>query len=288
MKEVSIVIRSRNDAAYIGQVLERVMAQSFTDFEVLSFDNASTDKTPELIAAYPEVRRFTVPEGAYVPGRVLNQAVAESNGKIIVFNNSDSVPVNSHWLESLIAPLLTQQAQATYARQLARFDAQPWVKLDYKRAFGDRTSATPRPFSETFFSMVSSAATKETLQNFPFDEQMKYSEDVAWAKTLRERGQVITYTPHAMVEHSHNYTPLQVRKRFHGEGYADGQIWGKRPQLISLVKGVAGGTLRDLIWLMQTGTLSQIIPCLRYRFLQKLAYQRGLRDYLQDSRHRTE
>lgn len=63
MPTVSIVIRSRNDASFIKRVLDKISEQTFSDFEILNFDNASTDGTREIIAQYDNIRLFSIPEG---------------------------------------------------------------------------------------------------------------------------------------------------------------------------------------------------------------------------------
>lgn len=277
MPKINIIIRSRNDFNYIKKTLNNILYQKKIDFEILSFDNASTDGTKEIISQYENIRSFPILEGDYIPGKALNYAFKQCSAEIIVFNNSDSIPVNEFWLENLIAPLLTGEAQATYARQLPRSDAFPWVKRDYARAFSDK------PLSDTFFSLVSAATTREVLERFPFDSQISYSEDVYWAKTLRDNALKIAYTPNSIVEHSHNYTIEQVRKRFYGEGYADGEIWKKRQSYSAYIKGVVGGMLRDFLWLLKTNQATQLFPCSRYRLVQKSSYRKGLKSYFKEN-----
>ena len=276
MPKVSIAIRSRNDIFFIKRVIDAILAQTFQDFEILSFDNASTDGTKEVLAKHPNIKLFTIPEGKYIPGQVLNLAAQQSQGEIVVFNNSDSIPQNKFWLESLIAPLLTGKAQASYAKQIPRPDANPWVQLDYQRAFGEIE------FSKNFFSMVSSAATKAILEQFPFSSTITYSEDVLWAKNLRENGVTITYCSKAITEHSHNYTLTQTKKRFFGEGYADGEIWGTTQNYPTYIKGLVGAMIRDFVYLFKIRKISKFPISLQYRFAQKTAYRKGIKQYFLD------
>ena len=82
---VSILIRSRNDAEFIGDTLQAVFAQkSDIPFEVISCDDGSDDATPEIISSFASVRSIPRPEGEYLPGRRLNYMVKQSKGDIIV------------------------------------------------------------------------------------------------------------------------------------------------------------------------------------------------------------
>ena len=276
MPKVSIAIRSRNDIPFIERVINAVLSQTFQDFEILSFDNASTDGTKEFLEKYPDIKLFSIPEGKYIPGQVLNLAVEKSQGEIVVFNNSDSIPQNKFWLKSLIEPLLTQKAQASYAKQVSRPDALPWVQLDYQRAFGEKE------FSKNFFSMVSSAATKNILKQFHFSSTITYSEDILWSKHLRDNGISIVYCPKAIVEHSHNYTLAQAKKRFFGEGYADGEIWGIQQNYPTYIKGIIGAIARDFSYLVKTNQINKFPAFLRYRFVQKTAYHEGIKQYFKE------
>jgi glycosyltransferase involved in cell wall biosynthesis len=49
---VSIGIPVYNGEKYLEQALESILAQTFTDFEVIISDNASTDQTQEICQAY--------------------------------------------------------------------------------------------------------------------------------------------------------------------------------------------------------------------------------------------
>lgn len=247
---VSILMRARNDEALIGRALKAVFAQK-TDlkFEVVVCDDASTDGTREVAARFP-VRFFERPAGPYRPGRTLNALVRDAKGDIVVFNNSDAVPLDERWLDELVKPLLAGLRHVfAFANQLPRADAQELVRKDSERAFGDgKVQATWR----FFFSLASSATWRQNLLEVPFDEDIQYSEDVAWAwrNSRREVDPVkIVYCPDARVEHSHNYTLRELAKRFRGEGAADRVIFGDRPSLLRELVGAARETLRDWAYL---------------------------------------
>lgn len=57
--QVSVVIPAYNNAAYIGEAVESVLGQTFTDFELIIADHSSADETAEIAARYttdPRVR----------------------------------------------------------------------------------------------------------------------------------------------------------------------------------------------------------------------------------------
>ena len=272
---ISILIRSRNDEAYIGAVLKSVFEQECPiPFEVISCDDASNDRTPEIIASYPQVIRLPRPEGAYVPGRRLNYMVGGAHGNIIVFNNADAVPQNRHWLANLTAPLVNGTADAVYGNQLPRPDAAYLVRKDNLRAFGDGKIAATWTF---FFSLATSAVKKADLIAHPFDENIRYSEDVEWAHRRPIR---IVYAPEAKVEHSHNYTIAQLKRRFYGEGRADAEIFGDRPNLPREMISAVLETLRDGRFLLaHPAGLAELPAAPVRRFIQRFYHWKGVRDH---------
>lgn len=245
----SILVRARNDEKLVARTLEAIFAQETRlGYEVVVCDDGSGDRTREIAAGFP-VRFVERPEGPYKPGRTLNRLVREAKGDIVVFNNSDAVPLDAHWLDELTKPLLEDRRVFSFANQLPRADAKALVRKDSLRAFGDgKVQATWR----FFFSLASSATWRKNLLDVPFDERIQYSEDVEWAWRNSRPGRdpvKIAYCPAARVEHSHNYTLRELAKRFCGEGAADRAIFGDRPSLVRELAGAARETLRDWAYL---------------------------------------
>ena len=277
---VSVLMRARNDEVLVERALNAVFAQK-TDlkFEVVVCDDASTDRTREVAARFP-VRFFERPAGPYKPGKTLNPLVRAAKGDIVVFNNSDAVPLDENWLNALVKPLLAGSRHVfSFANQLPRQDAQALVRKDNERAFGDgKVQATWR----FFFSLASSATWRQNLLEAPFDEDIQYSEDVewAWVNSRRTENPVkIVYCPAARVEHSHNYTLRELAKRFYGEGVADRAIYGDRPFLLREIISAGRETLRDWAYLATRPRDWNEIPVApARRLVQRLWHWKGVRE----------
>jgi rhamnosyltransferase len=276
MPALSIIIRAHNDAVYLPQILAGLRRQSRKDFELIACDDRSSDSSPELLRSWPGIIMLPPEQSSYVPGKVLNRAVRAARGDILVFNNADAVILNECWLEELIAPLADPQVAAVYARQTPRLDAWPMVQRDHELAFGDNPQG---PGWRHFFSLASAAVRRELLLAEPFSESLQYSEDVEWTWRMRKQGWQVRYAPLARVEHSHNYPPAALRKRFYNEGLADAAIFGDRPRPLRACLQAARDTLRDLQYCLGKRCWTGIISAAPYRFRQKLSYSRGLKNY---------
>ena len=272
---VSVLVRARNDEVLVEKTLTAIFSQWPLPCEVIVCDDNSTDRTREVAAKFP-VRFVERPAGAYKPGRTLNSLVREAKGDIVVFNNSDAVPCDPHWLEELVKPLLAKKSAFSFANQLPRPDATMLVRKDSERAFGDGKIQATWKF---FFSLASSATWRQNLIDVPFDEEIQYSEDVEWTwrNSRRKDDPVkVVYCPDSRVEHSHNYTLRELARRFKGEGVADRVIFGGGPSLFRELLSAARETLRDFAYLVPRPRGWIEIPFAPFRRLvQRLAHWKG-------------
>ena len=58
MPRVSIGMPVYNGERYVGEAVEGLLAQTFTDFELVIVDNASSDRTSEICRAFAARRNF--------------------------------------------------------------------------------------------------------------------------------------------------------------------------------------------------------------------------------------
>lgn len=105
---VSVVIPNYNHAPYLPQRLASVLNQTYTDFEVLLLDDASTDDsvavfTP-LVEHDPRVRIILNSTNSGSGYRQWNRGIAEATGKYIWIAESDDW-ADLRLLETLIARL---------------------------------------------------------------------------------------------------------------------------------------------------------------------------------------
>ena len=77
------------------------------------------------------------------------------------------------------------------------------------------------------------------------------------------------------MEHSHNYTLPEVKKRFFNEGIADTQMGKIPPGLLRTWKTICAETVRDWLYLFKHGELKELFYAPVYRYVQKMSYYRG-------------
>ena len=84
---VSVVIPCYNQAHFLGEAIESVMAQSHPRFEVIVVDDGSTDNTAKVAKRYPGVRCVRQNNQGLAAAR--NSGIRESKGSYIVFLDAD-------------------------------------------------------------------------------------------------------------------------------------------------------------------------------------------------------
>ncbi|WP_052810655.1 glycosyltransferase [Variovorax paradoxus] len=92
MPRVLVVLTSFNHAAHLGESIDSVLGQTFSDFELVVLDDASRDHSWKLISEYtdPRLRAFS----SRAPGEVVhrtNDAFSRTNSEYIALQHSDDV-----------------------------------------------------------------------------------------------------------------------------------------------------------------------------------------------------
>ncbi len=88
---VTVVVPVFNGARYLRESLDSILAQSYSNMEVLVFDDASTDETPQVIASYGDaVRGYRQPQNRGIYENA-NAGIAAARGELIAVYHADDV-----------------------------------------------------------------------------------------------------------------------------------------------------------------------------------------------------
>jgi glycosyltransferase involved in cell wall biosynthesis len=118
---VSVLIKSYNHAPYIAETLESVLSQSFQDFEILVTDDASTDRTADVVRGFadPRIALDVLPVNMGV-SLAMRSVLARARGHYVAILNSDDFALPGR-LERQVAHLDTHPTDAgvfTEAREV--------------------------------------------------------------------------------------------------------------------------------------------------------------------------
>ena len=92
MPLVSVIMNVRNGEAFLREALNSVLSQAVTDWELIVWDDCSTDNSAQIIAEYtdPRVRYFLSPEDTPL-GKARDAAVRQATGTWLAFLDQDDV-----------------------------------------------------------------------------------------------------------------------------------------------------------------------------------------------------
>lgn len=103
LPRVSVIVPVYNGAAHIVETVEAVLAQSYTDLELIVVDDGSTDRTAELLRPYRGKLRFIQQENQGVSA-ARNHGLRLALGEFVLFLDGDDV-LRSDKLEKQVAVL---------------------------------------------------------------------------------------------------------------------------------------------------------------------------------------
>lgn len=270
--KISVILRTKNADWVVEQALRALHSQTVRQFELVVIDSGSTDRTLDIVRRYSS-KLLRIAPSAYIPGAVLNLAIEAALGDILVFQNSDAVPLNPFALERLVESLNKPRVVASFARQIPRPEAATWVRRDYEASFpAEGDSPAWVPLSLPFAAMRRSAWEKHHFHTAAFG-----SEDIEWGTWARANGDVVRYVPDAIVMHSHNYTLREAFGRRFIEGEADAFIKGEPDSLVQAVYRTVGSTARDIAYHVTRHDWKGLYECPLRRAAFHFGYYRGHR-----------
>jgi rhamnosyltransferase len=197
------VIRAKNEARFIGETLTAVFQQNAVQpGQVIVVDSGSTDGTQDIVRSFPTTL-VQISPSEFTYGYALNLGCAQvQDAEIIVTLSAHSLPANAHWLRELIQPFDTPRVAGVYGRQIPRTNA-TLFELVGMRLTGVLSDTPRRLDRRPLFSNANGAFRRGLWLEHAFDEEVRGAEDIAWVRTMQERGYVIVYQPTAAVYHSH-------------------------------------------------------------------------------------
>jgi len=92
---VSVIMPTYNRRNYIRESLDSVLAQDFSDFEVIVVDDGSTDGTEEVVRPYQDRIRYIRQENRGA-GAARNIGIRKARGQYIAFMDSDDLSKPHH------------------------------------------------------------------------------------------------------------------------------------------------------------------------------------------------
>ncbi len=275
---ISVVIRTLNEETYLADLLTGIHSQRIPDewsVEVVVVDSGSTDATLDIAKSH-ECRLTHISQADFSFGRSLNQGCDFARGEILVFVSGHCLPIDEHWLATLVKPLAEKVCSYSYGRQIGMTP----TKFSENRVFLKYYPGSSFLPQEGFFANNANAALpKKIWQDHRFDESLTGLEDMHLAKRLVQSGHKIGYIADAGVHHIHDESWQQVRNRFEREGAALAEIMPESGlSFVDFVECTVRSIAKDSYAAVRQGVLVQhLFSIIMFRTLQYWGSYRGTR-----------
>lgn len=187
MPEISIIVPVYKVEQYLPRCIDSILAQTFTDFELLLIDDGSPDNSGSICDEYAtkdsRIRVFHKENGGVSSAR--NIGISNANGKIIMFADSDD-DVSSKWCEDLAMPLLEYVGIDLTISSFSKIDSSGNKnKKEIKRELlGQKKKDVFWELHSTYLTpMLWNKAFRRDIiinNNIEFDTQMSHGEDLVF------------------------------------------------------------------------------------------------------------
>ena len=206
MPKISVIIPAYNVAPYIGETLESVFAQTFTDFEVIVINDGSPDtrEFERVLTPFRERIRYLTQENRGASA-ARNAGLRAALGEFVAFLDADDFWLPSY-LEDQIAVIRERNCDLVCADALIVGESP-----DAGRSYFEAVMEAALPKEVTFLDLLSGERSLITsgvlvrrehiLEVGLFDEKLRNAQDFDLWLRLARRGSRLAYQPRVLLEY---------------------------------------------------------------------------------------
>lgn len=170
--KLSIIIPCKNEEANLPKLFASIQKQTFTDYEIIVADAASTDRTAEIATA---AGARVIPGGMPGPGR--NKGAAQAKGDVFLFLDADVELDSDRYLEDILKEFDEKKADVATCR--VEPDSELMIDHVFHDAYNAFIKLTERihPHAPGFCILVRRHVHEQIKgfdENVPFAEDLDY------------------------------------------------------------------------------------------------------------------
>lgn len=183
--EISVIMPAYNAEKYIAASIESILNQTFKNFELLILDDASSDKTKEIVLSFAKNDSrivYVEKQSNHGPATLRNEGIHLAKGNFIALNDADDLSESTR-----------------FEKQIAVFKSQPNVAVcgSWILNFGENMESyvfqapeNPTDIKLTFLSydcLANSSAMfrKSCVENLEYQKEFVPAEDYKlWSEVI--------------------------------------------------------------------------------------------------------
>ena len=137
MKKVSIIINCYNGEQYLKEAIESVRSQTYQNFELILWDNLSTDRSAEIFKSYSDHRfRYHKAVSHTNLYQARNLAIGVTTGDYVAFLDADDMWIEEK-LELQVAKIIESKANLVYGNFIVQKEGKKYKKFKKVMPSGD-------------------------------------------------------------------------------------------------------------------------------------------------------
>ena len=218
--KIDIICPLYNAEKYIESLHESILKQENIKINNIKYILTESNDNSEKILKDKNLDYKKIKKSEFSHSLVRENAAKESNADIIVFISQDIVIENKDWLEKLVTPIINDEADACYSRQLTKYNN--IEKYTRECNYPDKSSIKTKKdinklgLKTFFFSDASSAISTKVFKklNGYDNKNLPISEDMYIAYKIIMNGYKIKYCADSAVYHSHKFTLKEIYDRY--------------------------------------------------------------------------
>lgn len=221
---IEIICPLYNAESYIENLDKTIKMQKNVEIKKIQYVLTKCKDNTEEILKKLSADYLTVEPKDFSHSLTREKVAMKSTADIIVFITQDIEIRTDDWLEKLVKPIIDGQAEASFSRQLTKYDnIEKYTReMNYPaESYINTKDDIEKKGLQTFFSSDASAAIKTEIfkQLNGYDGMnLMASEDMYISYKIIMNGYRIKYCADSVIYHSHNLTLKELYKRYYNIG----------------------------------------------------------------------
>ena len=130
--KVSVIMPAYNSEVYIRESIDSVLAQSFTDFELLVVDDGSTDATATIVESFTDQRIRLIRQPSRGVSVARNTGLEAARGQFITFLDSDDL-YYPDFLNTLFRLIQSMKTDMVFCDFSESYQAEDMKKINLRK-----------------------------------------------------------------------------------------------------------------------------------------------------------
>lgn len=194
LPKVSVIMNCLNSDKYLSLAIDSVYAQVYKDWEIVFWDNCSTDNSSKIAKSYDEKLKYFRGEKTVPLGEARNQALKQAKGEYIAFLDCDDL-----WLPQKLKgqiPILENNSKTgvVFSNSIT-FNGQGWSRLIYGKKYPPTGKVFKELLGNYFLSIDTVIFRKKVLDTLDewFDPRFHMVEEAELLLRIAYQGWEFSY-----------------------------------------------------------------------------------------------